>query len=93
MFAAPEVKLAVEERLVLHDFRTATDIKRGVEGLDTQGFTFIEHTSSIDPAQMLNGSRISDIEDTYANEILNLMIQLTGAKKGIIHNIGEFNVH
>lgn len=90
MFAAPAIKTAVDEKLVLHDFRTATDVKKGVEGLDTQGFTFLEHKSSIDPGFMLNGASVSDIEDTYADEVLDLMIKLTGAKRGIVHNIGMF---
>lgn len=87
MFAAPETKTSVEEKLVLHDFRTATDIVRGAEGLDAQGFTFINHTSSLSTERLLHGTNIEDVEETYAQEALNLLIELTGAKRGIVHNV------
>lgn len=87
MFAAPETKTSVEEKLVLNDFRTATDVVRGAEGLDVQGFAFINHKSSLPTERLLNGTNIEDVEDTYAQEALNLMIALTGAKRGIVHNV------
>lgn len=87
MFAAPETKNSVEEKLVLHDFRTATDVVRGAEGLDVQGFTFINHTSGLSTERLLNGTNIEDVEGTYAQEALNLMLELTGAKRGIVHNV------
>lgn len=87
MFAAPETKTSVEEKLVLHDFRTATDVARGAEGLDVQGFTFVNHTSSLSPERLLNGTNIEDVEGTYAQEALDFMLNLTGAKRGIVHNV------
>lgn len=87
MFAAPETKTSVEEKLVLHDFRTATDVVRGAEGLDAQGFTFINHTSALSTERLLNGTNIEDVEETYAQEALNLLIELTGAKRGVVHNV------
>lgn len=87
MFAAPETKTSVAEKLVLHDFRTATDIARGAEGLDVQGFTFINHTSALSTERLLNGTNIEDVEGTYAQESLNLILELTGAKRGIVHNV------
>lgn len=87
MFAAPETKHSVEEKLVLHDFRTATDIARGAQGLDTQGFTFINHKSALDTELLLTGTNIETVEGTYAQESLNLLLELTGAKRGIVHNV------
>lgn len=87
MFAAPETKSSVEEKLVLHDFRTATDVVHGVEGLDVQGFTFVNHASSLSTERLLNGTNIEDVEVTYAQESLDLMLKLTGAKRGIVHNV------
>ncbi|KAK8071842.1 GA4 desaturase [Apiospora saccharicola] len=82
---APET--AVEEKLVLHDFRTATDIARGAEGLDVQGFTFINHQSALDTELLLNGTKIEVVEETYAKEALNLALEITGAKRGIVHKV------
>lgn len=87
MFAAPETKNSVEEKLVLHDFRTATDVVRGAEGLDAQGFTFINHKSALDTELLLTGTNIETVEGTYAQESLNLLLELTGAKRGIVHNV------
>ncbi|KAK8075386.1 hypothetical protein PG997_010049 [Apiospora hydei] len=87
MFAAPDTKTSVEEKLVLHDFRTATDVARGAEGLDVQGFTFINHKSALDTELLLNGTNIEVVEETYAQEALNLALEITGAKRGIVHNV------
>lgn len=87
MFAAPETKNSVEEKLVLHDFRKATDVVRGAEGLDVQGFTFINHKSALDTELLLTGTNIDTVEVTYAQESLNLLLELTGAKRGIVHNV------
>lgn len=38
-----EVHLMKVVKVPLHYFRTPTDIARGVEGLDVQGFTYIDH--------------------------------------------------
>ncbi|KAK6851855.1 hypothetical protein PG995_011980 [Apiospora arundinis] len=87
MFAAPDTKTSVEEKLVLHDFRTATDVVGGAEGLDVQGFTFIKHKTALSTDSLLNGTDIKDVEETYAQEALDLAIKITGAKRGIVHNV------
>ncbi|KAI5366595.1 Putative hydroxylase/desaturase AsaB [Septoria linicola] len=85
IFANPRPKRLEQLELPLHDFRTSTEVARGFEGLDQQGFTYIEHASSLTPDEMLAGR---NAEDKLAPEVLEMMAKLTGAKRGVVHSIG-----
>ncbi|EME38479.1 hypothetical protein DOTSEDRAFT_39471 [Dothistroma septosporum NZE10] len=84
IFAAPANVRAVEERIQLHDFRTSADVARGAQGLDVQAFTYIKHKSSLSGEEMLQGT---NVEDIYAPETVDMILKLTGASRGVVHNV------
>jgi GA4 desaturase len=83
-FAQSPTKVAKLVKVPLHDFRTSTDIARGVQGLDTQGFTYIDHVFSLEDDEIFQGR---NAEDIYASECIDLVLKLTGAKRAVVHNI------
>lgn len=85
IFANPRAKQIEQLELPLHDFRTSTEVARGTDGLDLQGFTYIEHDSCLTPDEMLAGRHAEEI---LAPEVLQMMVELTGAKRGVVHSIG-----
>ncbi|KAF2769756.1 hypothetical protein EJ03DRAFT_351027 [Teratosphaeria nubilosa] len=85
IYSPPISKSVKQESVPLHDFRTATDVAKGAEGLDVQGFTWIKHQSSLkSPDEFITGR---NIEDIYVQECIDLIKDLTGAKKGVVHNV------
>ena len=85
LFAFPANKEVVEEHLELHDFRTATDVVKGAEGLDVQGFTYINHRSALsDSDEWFTGK---NVEETYIPETEDLICKLTGAKRAVVNNV------
>jgi len=70
--------------LPLHDFRTSQHITPGPSGLDVQGFTYNPHTFSLSDSELFEGR---NAEDIYAKECVDLVCNLTGAKRGVVHNI------
>lgn len=76
-----------EARIVtveLNDARTDTRIAGGSDGLDVQGFAYIQHRSALQgPDSFLLGR---NIEDIYIPEVCDLICRMTGAKKAIVNN-------
>ena len=85
IFANPRPKRLEQLELPLHDFRTSSEVAKGYAGLDTQGFTYLSHVSALSPEQMLEGR---NAEEKLAPEVLDMMLKLTGAKRGVVHSIG-----
>lgn len=84
IFAGPASKLAKEESIELKDFRTATDIAKGVQGLDVQAFTYLNHKSSLTGEEILQGT---NAEDVYAPEVCEWILGVTGGSRAVVHNI------
>lgn len=84
IFAAPAPKIAKDQSVELHNFRTSTDIAKDFEGLNVQAFTFIEHEFSLSGDELLEGT---NVEEIYAKEVIDLMLKFTGASRAVIHNI------
>lgn len=84
-FAGPASKAAKEETIELHDFRSDKSIARGREGLDVQGFTYVEHASSLTGEELLAGTKAEDI---YAPEVIGFMLKLTGGSRAVAHDVG-----
>lgn len=81
-FAAPKEVRDLE--LPLYDIRTDERLVKGAEGLDTQGFTLVNHQSALTKVdQFFSGQ---NIEDIYVQETCDLVCRLTGASKAIIVN-------
>lgn len=68
----------------LHSFRTSSSITPGPAGLDTQGFTYIRHKFSLTDEELFVGR---NAEDIYAKECVELVLRVTGAKRGVVHNV------
>ena len=84
IFAGPASKDVREERIELHDFRASADVAKDGRGLDVQGFTYVDHTSSLTADEMLSGS---NAEDIYALEVIDLALRVTGGRRAVVHNI------
>lgn len=84
IFAGPANIRAAEEKIQLRDFSTSNDIAKGAEGLDVQAFTYIKHKSSLAGEELLQGT---NAEDIYAPEAIDLILKLTGAARGVVHNL------
>lgn len=80
-YSFPASKLVKEEWQLLRDYRTATDIVKGSEGLDVQGFTYLEHASSLTAEELLTGTNVQEV---YLKEVTDLICRLTGAKKAVV---------
>ena len=84
IFAGPASKAAKEETLELHDFRTSNDVAQGARGLDVQGFTFVNHVSSLTGEQLMAAS---NPEEIYCPEIIDLILNVTGGKRAVVHDM------
>lgn len=62
----------------LHDYRSSSDVLHGPEGLDAQGFTYVERDFSLNSMELLEGH---NIEDIYFREVEDLVLKATGAKR------------
>ena len=83
-FATPQVKSFVLQDVELHDFHNDPGVVKGPEGLDVQGFTFIQHHSKIADSDRLFNDR--NIEEIYLPEIVQLVLDVTGAKRVVVWN-------
>lgn len=52
--------------------------------LSHAGFTYISHRSCLTGDELPQGT---NAEDVYANECIDLVLNLVGAKRGVVHNI------
>ena len=84
LFAPKANKGIVEEKLVLHDARTDTNIVAGPDGLDVQGFAYIKHQSALTSQEWFTGD---NVENVYLPELTNLMLSITGAKNAVVNNV------
>ncbi|RMZ66297.1 GA4 desaturase [Pyrenophora seminiperda CCB06] len=69
--------------VLLHDFSTSTELIKGVDGLDVQGFTYLKHHSKI---LELGSSWDSAQLDQYYHELEAMMCERLGARKAFIIN-------
>lgn len=84
IFTLPANKSLKDERVKLHDMRTSRDIAHGLSGLDTQGFTYVKHKSSLVYEDWLAGS---NIEDIYIQELKDLILSVTGAREAVVYGV------
>lgn len=85
LFAPPAAKKVVKERLELLNFWTSPEVVKGADGLDVQGFTYVEHQSALESAdRWLTGT---DIEEVYIRECEDLICKVTGAKRAVANNV------
>ncbi|EME83006.1 uncharacterized protein MYCFIDRAFT_196406 [Pseudocercospora fijiensis CIRAD86] len=87
-FATPQNKDFVKQEAELLDFNNS-DIVKGAQGLDVQGFTWIHHKSQIATSEnACNGKFFegSNIEDLYLPELERLIENVTGCKKAVVWN-------
>ncbi|KAF2168949.1 hypothetical protein M409DRAFT_52933 [Zasmidium cellare ATCC 36951] len=63
-----------DHELAVRDFRKAEELVKGPEGLDVQGFTYIDHESALSKS------------DTCLPEVCDLVCKVTGASKAIVLN-------
>ncbi|KJX95795.1 hypothetical protein TI39_contig1049g00001 [Zymoseptoria brevis] len=82
LYTLPGNKSLKDEKVVLHDFRTAKDVAHGLEGLDKQGFTYVKHKSSVTYDDWLKDGVV---EDVYCQELKELILNATGAKDALIY--------
>ncbi|KAF2217519.1 hypothetical protein CERZMDRAFT_92166 [Cercospora zeae-maydis SCOH1-5] len=85
IFANPRPKRLEQLKLPLHNFWTSDEVAKGSAGLDTQGFTYIEHASSLTAEQVFEDG---NVEAVLVPETIDMMLKLTGAKRGVAHNVG-----
>lgn len=83
LFSFPATTKVVHERIELHDFRTSTEVTKGPEGLDVQGFTYINHRSVLHNSDQWFDS----VRDAYIPEVEDLICKVTGAKRAIVNNV------
>lgn len=84
IFAGPAAKLAKDESVELHDFRTSTEVAKRLAGLDVQGFTYVNHHFSLGRDAILEGT---NAEDIYVKEVIDMMLKFTGASRAVVHNV------
>lgn len=82
IFTLPANKSYKDERVKLHDIRTAPGIHQGLEGLDTHGFTYVKHKSALSGDDWFAEGKI---EDVYTPELEDLILKATGAKKAVVY--------
>lgn len=69
--------------ILLHDFSTSSELTKGVDGLDVQGFTYLKHHSKI---QALGNSWDDAQLNQYHPELEALMCEWLGARKAFVIN-------
>ena len=85
LFGFPGNKESVDEQIKLHNFRTSQDVVKGPEGLDVQGFAYVEHRSVLSTAEQWADSK--RVEEVYLPEVEELICKLTGAKRAVANNV------
>lgn len=83
-FAFPAYESVSKVTIPLHDARTDSDITGGPEGLDAQGFTYLNHRSVLaDNDRWFEGD---NIEKFYLQECEDLIRTITGARRSVAIN-------
>jgi hypothetical protein len=81
LFSQPKLVNMHEAQLPLHNYRTATHLTRGVEGLHRHGFTLLEN--HVDPGMYATEQ---DVRESYIPYVEKLVRELTGCKTAIVNN-------
>lgn len=96
-FGVPDLSYTPEQRAILtsppeehfpaevllHDFSTSSELTKGVDGLDVQGFTYLRHHSKI----LELGNSWDDAQlHQYYHELEELMCEWLGARKAFVVN-------
>lgn len=83
-FAFPSYKSVDKVSVPLLDARTGRNVVQGPDGLDVQGFAFLDHRSALAGPDkwFLN----DNIEDVYLRECEDLILEVTGAKHAVASN-------
>ncbi|CRG92820.1 hypothetical protein PISL3812_09890 [Talaromyces islandicus] len=84
LYTLPSSRTIVDIRQPLYDMRTSTNIVKGPDGLDVQGFTYLEHSSTLSGGDWFAGS---NIEEIYIPEIIELICNITGAKRAVVDSV------
>ncbi|MCJ1386326.1 hypothetical protein MMC17_009452 [Xylographa soralifera] len=84
LYTLPSSKSITDINQRLYDMRTSNDIVKGPEGLDVQGFTYIEHKSALSGEDWFVGNNVIDI---YMPEVIDLICKATGAKRAVVDSI------
>lgn len=58
---------------------------QGPEGLDVQGFTYVQHKSALTLEQWMSGT---NVEETYIPEVEELVKKVTGGKTVVVNHLG-----
>jgi hypothetical protein len=82
LFAKVKAKNVQEEKLPLHDYRTAINLAKGVECLDKHGFTLVEN--HLDESAWATEE---DIRAKYVPSVERLVKNVTGCKTVIVNNV------
>jgi GA4 desaturase len=85
LYGFPANKEVIQERVKLHDFRTSSEVTKGPEGLDVQGFTYINHRSALNNSDQRFTEE--DVRKTFIPEVEDLICKVTGAKRAVANNI------
>ncbi|CZT16672.1 uncharacterized protein RCC_02507 [Ramularia collo-cygni] len=71
-----------DQKVKLHDIRTATDILPGLAGLDNQGFAYHKHKSALSGDEWLKDG---NVEEIYTKELRDLIMKVTGARDAFVY--------
>lgn len=85
LFSGPAHKYGEDVDVELYDPAADPDIVQGPEGLDVQGFTYINSPSALDENEWLTGN---NVEERYVPEVEDLVRKVTGAKKVVVNHLG-----
>lgn len=85
LFSGPAHSSGEDVEVDLYDPTSSSEIIQGPEGLDIQGFTYVQHKSVLDAEEWLTGN---NVEEKYVPEVEELVRQVTGAKKVVVNHLG-----
>ncbi|SMR52557.1 unnamed protein product [Zymoseptoria tritici ST99CH_3D1] len=74
--------------LPLHDIRSNSELQQGLKSVDEHGFTLVKHTSAFEKDGKMQGLlKGRMVEEVYAPEMIRLALEVTGAKRAVVHNV------
>lgn len=85
LFSGPAHKYGEDVEVDLYDPVASPEIVQGPEDLDVQGFTYVKHRSALGTEDWLAGN---NVEEKYVPEVVELVKQVTGAKKVVVNHLG-----
>lgn len=85
LFSGPAHKHGEDVEVDLYDPAASPEIIQGPEGLDIQGFTYVQHKSALDADEWLMGN---NVEEKYVPEVQELVKQVTGARSVVVNHLG-----